>query len=72
MPNTTSFGVAGSIYAQLFYEGQEQFYCTADSCVQTIGDGTSSNTTNTANESNDWLCQNLKCHCFPGSAFCGA
>ena len=72
MPNTTSFGVAGSIYAQLFYEGQEQFYCTADSCVQTLGDGTSSNTTDVATESNDWLCQNLKCHCFPGSEFCGA
>ncbi|KZS98849.1 ABC transporter [Sistotremastrum niveocremeum HHB9708] len=61
LPNTTSFGADGSLYAQLWYEGQEQFYCEANSCQQTLNDNAP-----------DWQCNNLSCNCRPGSAFCGA
>lgn len=63
IPNTTTFGSAGSAYAQLFYAGVEQFYCYADSCTQSLGNG---------GASADWNCQNLKCTCRPGTSFCGA
>ncbi|KAL0947638.1 hypothetical protein HGRIS_013726 [Hohenbuehelia grisea] len=62
IPNTTSFGPAGAIYAQLFYAGVEQFYCGADSCTQELdsnGEGTAS-----------WMCLNLKCSCRKGTTFC--
>ncbi|KAI0692220.1 hypothetical protein BC835DRAFT_1508901 [Cytidiella melzeri] len=62
LPNVTGFGESGSIYAQLFYSGEEQFYCTADSCTQNIGNNS---------DSSDWNCQNLKCTCIPGATFCG-
>lgn len=62
IPNTTSFGVAGSIFAQLFYDGVEQFYCEADSCTQQLGN---------TNSSADWQCSNLKCICRPNTTFCG-
>ncbi|KAK0227794.1 hypothetical protein IW262DRAFT_1347231 [Armillaria fumosa] len=64
IPNTTSFGSAGSIYAQLFYDGVEQFYCSADSCTQDLSSG--------ANGSSSWSCQNLSCTCRSGTSFCGA
>jgi hypothetical protein len=41
----------------------EQFYCHADSCTQTLGNG---------GASADWNCQNLHCTCRPGTSFCGA
>lgn len=63
LPNVTGFGSKGSIYAQLFYDGEEQFYCTADSCTQQLGSNSNSS---------DWNCQNLRCHCFANSTFCGA
>ncbi|KAG6860190.1 hypothetical protein C0995_014558 [Termitomyces sp. Mi166 len=62
IPNTTTFGEAGSVYVQLIYAGVEQFYCEADTCTQTLGNGTSS-----AN----WDCQNLRCTCRAGTTFCG-
>ncbi|KNZ72312.1 putative ATP-dependent permease [Termitomyces sp. J132] len=62
IPNTTTFGEAGTVYVQLFYAGVEQFYCEADTCSQTLGNGTSS-----AN----WDCQNLRCTCRTGTTFCG-
>ncbi|KAF8061676.1 hypothetical protein FPV67DRAFT_1509891 [Lyophyllum atratum] len=62
IPNATAFGSAGSIQAQLFYSGVEQFYCQADSCSQTLGnDGASAK----------WACQNLRCTCREGTTFCG-
>ncbi|KAK0492058.1 hypothetical protein EDD18DRAFT_1080115 [Armillaria luteobubalina] len=64
IPNTTSFGSTGSIYAQLFYDGVEQFYCSADSCTQDLSSG--------ANGSSSWSCQNLACTCRSGTSFCGA
>ncbi|KAK0185967.1 hypothetical protein F5146DRAFT_163180 [Armillaria mellea] len=64
IPNTTSFGSAGSVYAQLFYDGVEQFYCSADSCTQDLSSG--------ANGGSSWSCQNLSCTCRSGTSFCGA
>ncbi|KAH7318800.1 hypothetical protein B0J17DRAFT_747732 [Rhizoctonia solani] len=60
-PNVTSFGSAGSAFAQLFYDGVEQFYCQARDCKQTV-----------TNDTTDWACGSLKCSCRPGTAFCGA
>ncbi|TFY60230.1 hypothetical protein EVJ58_g5288 [Rhodofomes roseus] len=40
VPNITGFGPAGSVYAQLFYAGVEQFYCSASSCTQTLDNST--------------------------------
>ncbi|KAF8758806.1 ABC-2 type transporter [Rhizoctonia solani] len=60
-PNVTSFGTAGSAFAQVFYDGVEQFYCQAGGCKQTVG-----------NDTTDWACESLKCRCRPGTAFCGA
>ncbi|KAG6917022.1 hypothetical protein DXG01_004148 [Tephrocybe rancida] len=37
IPNTTTFGSQGTVYAQLFYAGVEQFYCQADTCAQSLG-----------------------------------
>ncbi|KAG6876965.1 hypothetical protein C0993_011579, partial [Termitomyces sp. T159_Od127] len=62
IPNTTTFGQDGTVYVQLFYAGIEQFYCEADTCSQTLGNGTSS-----AN----WDCQNLRCTCRKETSFCG-
>ncbi|KAJ6488152.1 hypothetical protein C8R47DRAFT_1276684 [Mycena vitilis] len=58
--NTTSFGAAGTVFAQLFYDGVEQFLCLADSCTQSLTNG-----------STNWDCQNLKCNCIPKTTFCG-
>lgn len=63
IPNVTSFGTAGSIFAQLFYDGVEQFYCSANSCVQTITNATIGNSS--------YACQNLQCSCIAGTSFCG-
>ncbi|KAG5643567.1 hypothetical protein DXG03_000662 [Asterophora parasitica] len=60
IPNTTAYGSAGNVYAQLFYAGVEQFYCQADSCTQTLADGAA-----------NWNCQNLSCTCREGTTFCG-
>jgi hypothetical protein len=57
-PNITGFGVSGSMYAQLWYDGVEQFYCQAVSCKQTID----SRTHNAV-----WDCQDLKFYCIPGT-----
>ena len=61
MPNVTSLSVSDSIAAQLFYDGMEQFFCTADSCTQSITDTNPST----------WECQNLKCTCITNATFCG-
>jgi hypothetical protein len=62
LPNSTSFGLSGSFYAQLWYDGVEQFYCTAGGCKQT--EQTSGGST--------WSCSGLQCTCRPGTAFCGS
>lgn len=60
VPDVTTFGSAGTVYAQLFYAGVEQFYCRADSCIQDVsGNGT------------NWNCQDLECTCRSGTTFCG-
>lgn len=63
LPNITGFGTNGTLYAQLFYDGVEQFYCAADSCAQDL---------NSDSGSSDWNCNNLKCTCRVGTTFCGA
>lgn len=63
IPNTTSFGAANTTFAQLFYDGVEQFFCEADTCTQDLG------TTNDG--SANWQCSNLRCTCRPGTSFCG-
>ncbi|PPQ88680.1 hypothetical protein CVT25_010114 [Psilocybe cyanescens] len=63
LPNVTSFGAANTTFAQLFYDGVEQFYCEADSCTQHL------NTSSAG--SADWQCSNLHCTCRPGTTFCG-
>ena len=60
VPNATSFGGAGTAFAQLFYDGVEQFYCQANSCTQKLN-GTAA----------DWECSNLQCTCRTGATFCG-
>ncbi|KAF8579482.1 hypothetical protein K439DRAFT_1654569 [Ramaria rubella] len=59
LPNTTSFGTPGSVYAQLIYDGVEQFFCSADQCTQDDNGGT------------NWSCEDLKCTCVFGTSFCG-
>lgn len=61
MPNITSLSISDAVAAQLFYDGMEQFFCTADSCTQTVNDTVPS----------AWMCQNLKCSCIAGATFCG-
>ncbi len=43
---------------------RRQFYCKANSCVQTITNGSS------AGNSSLWKCQNLACTCITGTTFC--
>lgn len=63
LPNDTSFGPANTTFAQLFYDGVEQFFCQADTCTQDLGSTNSS--------SANWQCSNLRCTCRPGTSFCG-
>jgi len=63
LPNVTAFGASNSVYAQLFYDGVEQFYCQADTCTQQVND---------ADGSTSWSCHNLECTCRPNTTFCGA
>jgi len=51
-------------WAQLWYNGVEQFSCFASGCEQTIGQGNGGN-------SSTWVCSGLSCHCRPGTDFCG-
>ncbi|KAJ7491144.1 hypothetical protein FB451DRAFT_1222203 [Mycena latifolia] len=60
LPNTTSFGAAGTVFAQLFYAGVEQFYCQSDSCIQDLTGGNT-----------NWNCQDLRCNCINNTTFCG-
>lgn len=75
--NVTSYGAAGTAHAQLWYvpgrgitsivltiyryDGEEQFFCNADTCAQEFSDGAA-----------NWACHNLKCHCRENATFCGA
>ncbi|KAI9508809.1 hypothetical protein F5148DRAFT_1351131 [Russula earlei] len=61
-PNATSFGPSGSIYAQLWYDGVEQFYCAASGCSQSV----------VGSNGAAWSCSGLQCTCRPGTTFCGA
>lgn len=63
IPNATSFGDAGTAFAQLFYDGVEQFYCQATSCTQKIPDSISG--------ASDWQCSDLHCTCRLSTDLCG-
>lgn len=58
-------GGNGSAWAQLWYDGVEQFYCAAEGCVQTISAGQGNLNAST------WTCPTLTCHCRSGATFCG-
>ncbi|KZV99169.1 hypothetical protein EXIGLDRAFT_699586 [Exidia glandulosa HHB12029] len=60
-PGVSGFGSNGTVLAQLWYEGEEQFWCSADTCSQTFHD----------DGSNGWSCSNLHCTCRPNATFCG-
>lgn len=65
----TAAGLAsgdGVVWAQLWYNGTEQFYCRANGCQQTV-----KSTGGSFNEST-WDCPQLSCTCRPGTEFCGA
>ncbi|EKM83122.1 hypothetical protein AGABI1DRAFT_98017 [Agaricus bisporus var. burnettii JB137-S8] len=62
VPNVTAFGDTAEAYAQLFYDGVEQFYCHANSCTQEVDD---------SDGSAKWHCSNLRCTCRPDTTFCG-
>ena len=63
IPNTTAFGSAGSMFALLWYDGVEQFYCQANTCLQKIDDGTGTAI---------WDCQNLVQHSCTATTCFGA
>lgn len=63
VPNTTSSGDAGTAFAQLFYDGVEQFYCRANSCTQELPSSIPG--------ASNWKCSNLQCTCVPNATFCG-
>ena len=64
---SSTFGGDNTTFAQLWYSASdsaapaEQFYCSANSCVQ-------GNSTTT--DQITWSCQNLECTCVSGSTFC--
>lgn len=60
-PGVSAFGNNGTVLAQLWYDGEEQFFCSADSCAQSFQD----------DGSNTWSCSNLHCTCRANATFCG-
>lgn len=74
----TSAGLAtgeGIAFAQLWYDGVEQFYCRASSCTQTVGsnsgNSSASGSSSSNNGSSTWVCPNLACTCRSNTDFCG-
>lgn len=55
-----SSATESTLYAQLFYDGTEQFFCEATSCTQL-----------NRTDSLDWSCPDLRCTCIPDADFCG-
>ncbi|PVG02199.1 hypothetical protein CPB86DRAFT_780630 [Serendipita vermifera] len=58
--NVSSFGDSGSLLAQLWFNGEEQFYCSANFCTQ-----------DASNNPSDWKCHNLRCACHEKAKLCG-
>lgn len=52
------------VWAQLWHQDVEQFYCHASECVQSIMPGNGGN-------ASEWVCTSLQCTCRPGTLFCG-
>jgi hypothetical protein len=55
----------GKVWAQLWYDGVEQFYCQAEECAQAVKAGAG------AVNGSIWTCPTLECTCRPGTTFCG-
>ena len=60
-PNSNSFGSSGSVYVRPWYDGVEQFYCTAGGCSQSVPKSNCAT----------WSCSGLQCTCRPGTTFGG-
>lgn len=56
----------GKVYAQLWYDGVEQFYCLADGCGQTVKEDGSGGV-----NASTWVCPQLSCTCRTNTDFCG-
>jgi hypothetical protein len=56
----------GLVWAQLWYNGTEQFYCKGSECSQTVANGSGSVNSST------WTCPELSCVCRTGAEFCGS
>ncbi|KAK9760467.1 hypothetical protein K7432_015470 [Basidiobolus ranarum] len=51
--------ITGYSYAQLFWNNKEQFSCHMTDCTQKLVGNV------------EWACNDIKCECIPGAAFCG-
>ena len=67
IPNITAFGSSNMVFAQLFYDRVEQFYCSASSCTTQ-----SQSQSGGSRGGEDWTCGHLACTCIPNTSFCGA
>ena len=56
----------GILFAQLWYDGTEQFYCLAGGCTQVVAASSTSSTNGST-----WNCPTLNCTCREGTDFCG-
>ncbi|KAL7423124.1 hypothetical protein Q5752_002424 [Cryptotrichosporon argae] len=59
-------GADGQLWAQLWYDGVEQFYCSASECTQATSAGSA------GVNGSVWTCETLACQCRPGADFCGS
>lgn len=54
------------LWAQLWYNGTEQFFCEATGCNQTVAASSDSGI-----NASTWTCPKLSCECRSGTSFCG-
>ncbi|KAK8858621.1 hypothetical protein IAR55_002850 [Kwoniella newhampshirensis] len=57
----------GEVFMQLWYDGVEQFYCSASGCGQTVGSDPGGGSVNTSL----WQCPTMTCTCRTNTTFCG-
>ncbi|WVQ96652.1 hypothetical protein IAU59_003758 [Kwoniella sp. CBS 9459] len=58
----------GTVGMQLWYNGVEQFYCSASGCAQSVKEDS---TTSSQGNSSTWECPTMECTCRTGTIFCG-
>ncbi|WVF69150.1 hypothetical protein IAT40_003925 [Kwoniella sp. CBS 6097] len=64
----------GTVGMQLWYNGVEQFYCSASDCAQSVkqdGDGNGGSSGQGNSNSSTWECPTMECTCRTGTMFCG-